>query len=125
MTACVAAGRRSTADRKLTVPITISSGRSLLAAGPPICDGIFLYRGVSYHVEIEGCREGYAGSGTVQGLKLKESIAGDYSVQPGTNLWRNPAGVIIGLSPPLQTTGNNGPLEVDYEGPALPRQPWP
>jgi hypothetical protein len=119
---CTVAGGQSHREHGPAVPIAISTGQALLGAGAPFCEGIFSYRGVSYLVEIDGCPQGYAGSGVIHGLDGEETIAGDYIANPGSSMWRNPNGVTIDLSPPLPTGGNLGRLRIDYAGAALPRQ---
>lgn len=106
--------------------ISISSGPSLLAAAPSPSDGIFSYHGVDYRVivrDLASAAGGYAGQGTVYGLNWPQDIAGTYSAEPGGAIWRNRKGVEIDLTPPPRVSTNSGQFEIDYKGPALPRQP--
>ena len=122
MASCTAVTGRPQGPHEPTVPIEVSAGQTLMAIGPVPCEGIFTYRGLSYLVEIEGCATGYAGAGTVQGLDWPGAIAGDYSREAGSRIWRNQNGVTIELSPPIQSVASTRQLRIYYSGPNLPRQ---
>jgi len=109
-----------------TVPIRISTTSSLIPADPPICEGIFSYRGIAYRIEIKGCAEKYAGTGQILGLDRPEGIVGDYAVDSGGKIWRNLKNdqVALDISPPIQTAGNRKHLQLYYSGATLPRQPY-
>jgi hypothetical protein len=105
------------------VPIRLSAGPSLIATRQPLCEGLFSYHGVIYHVEIEGCPQSYIGTGRVLGLRWPQAVAGDYRAQSTGERWLNQNGVEIDLTPPIQTSNNSGQLRIHYAGAALPRQP--
>ena len=103
--------------------IRLSAGPSLIHNRQPFCEGLLSYRGVIYHVEVDGCPKGYIGTGTVLGLRGPQTVAGEYSTPSDGERWLNQNGVEIDLSPPIQSSSDHGRLKVHYAGAALPRQP--
>jgi hypothetical protein len=103
------------------VTIRISVGPSLIATGAPMCEGLLSYRGVIYHLHIDGCPQGYTGTGTMLGLKWPQAAAGDYTTQSAGKSWFNQNGVEIDLTPPIPAS-NSEHLRIHYAGAALPRQ---